>query len=1003
MKVVCHPSSTRSYRRLSLIILPWILAVVLMSAAGNSYALDGSVSQYTLRLWQMDDGLPANAVQSIVQTRDGYLWLGTRDGLARFDGARFVVYGPKTVPELKHHIIQALCEARDGSLWIGTDGGGVTVLRDGRFTHYGQTNGLAGDQVRALAATRDGAVWIGTTAGLTRFQDGRFMTFGAPQGLCSAVVRGIHEDSDGGLWIASSVCLARYRDGKFSNFGLASGLLDLTIRSVFRDRKGAVWIGSNNGLARFADGEISTYTKDSGLSGGFIISLFEDQTGVLWVGGYAGLDQIIDGKVVSKITDEGSFNALIYTLCQDREGNIWAGTKEGLARFTPKRCRSYTRQDGLVHNTTVSVCADREGALWVGTWGGGLCRLKDGVFSPVTITNAGYNNLILAIHQTRDGSIWFGTDYSGGAFRLKNNRVQRFGESQGLCGSEVSVLYEDSKTNLWIGTRTALNLYRHGQFTNFTTQEGLPGNAVRVVYEDRQQQLWIGTDGGLSQWHDGVFKNFTTRDGLSHNSVVSLYEDEEGALWIGTRGGGLNRLQGDKFTSWTAAQGVPPDYVYEILPGDGDWLWMSSSKGVFVVDRKELDAVASGKMKSVNCVYYGKSDGMVNAECKGVAKPAACRTADGRFWFPTSKGIVAIDPTIKVREIPPVLIEDVTVNGQRIDPEKPARIVAGNQQFLFRYTALSVVAPEKVKFKHRLEGIDEDWIDAGNRREASYTHMPPGNYQFRVIAANGDGVWNETGAVFSFEVVPPFWKTAWFMALLGLSGVGLVAGSVHFVSVKNIQRKLKQLEQQHAIEKERMRIARDMHDDLGGSLTQIAILSDMARRDLNKPGEAEVHVRKIAESARKTTHALEEIVWAVHPENDTLDHLANYLCQFAEEFFRNTPVRCRVDIPEVVPPQPVSAEMRHNLFLIVKESLNNALKYSEASVIWLRLSVSNSYFTIAVEDNGRGFDLEKQAASGNGMRNLQKRAEDVGARLAIVTAPGKGTRITVTVDLDLKM
>ncbi len=967
----------------------FLAALVLTFFAAGSRA---DIPQFTSRTWQTDEGLPHNSVQAIVQTHDGYLWLGTQDGLARFDGVRFTIFDSRNAPEIKGHSILALCETDDGTLWIGTDDG-LAKLKDGKFSAVAWKNISV---IRALLAGKDGSLWIGTANGLAHFQQNQLTFFTEKDGLVSPTIRSLYEDRDENVWIATGVGLNCFSNGVFKTFASDSGLLDASARAIRQDKNGVIWIGSNFGLSRLQDGQFTHLTKNDGLAEGFISTIFEDRDGLLWVGSYAGLNLMVDGKVIPETAGAEQLNDLVNAILQDREGNIWIGEKEGLTRLSPRRCTAYTKQVGLSHHSVVSVLEDRSGALWIGTWGGGLNRLQDGKLTFFGLTNGLINNLVLAIHQGRDGALWVGEDFDGGVHRFVGERPEaHFNRSNGLNDPAIAALYEDTKTNLWIGTRTGLNRLSNGQLSRFTTSDGLAGNMIRAFCEDRGRNLWIGTDTGLSRWSGEKFSSF---EKLKDEPVFSLYEDAEQNLWIGTRDG-LHRLKNEKLATFTANEGLFHETIFEILEDDFGSLWMSCPKGVFRVSKKELEDLASKKIKGVTSVVYGKSDGLPSPDCKGVAKPAGWKTKDGRLWFPTSKGLVAIDPKIRVEQKLPVYIEEFSVDGAPQDFAKKCKFIAGKQSFIFHYTGLSFFAPEKVRFKYKLEGFDQDWIDAGSRREALYTHISSGDYTFRVMAANGDGIWNETEASLKFQVVPPFWMTWWFIGFAGVTGISAMGGAVHFVSVKKLQRKLKVLEQQNTIEKERIRISRDMHDDLGGSLTQIALLSDTARKELASPQTADGHLRRIAESARQSVHALEEIVWAVHPDNDTLDHLATYLAQFAEEFFRHTPVRCRVDLPATIPPHPLSSETRHHLFLIVKETLNNSLKYAGASEIWLRLNCDATAFTILVEDNGRGFDVEKNAAIGNGLRNLKKRALDIGARLNLESTPGHGTKMTVTMKI----
>jgi signal transduction histidine kinase len=541
----------------------------------------------------------------------------------------------------------------------------------------------------------------------------------------------------------------------------------------------------------------------------------------------------------------------------------------------------------------------------------------------------------------------------------------------------------------------------------------------------------------LSRWDHGQFANFTTRQGLSEDSVIALYEDGAHSLWIGTDGGGLNRYKDGAFTAYTTRQGLFSDEIFEILEDDHGWLWMTCSKGISRVRKKDLDALGRGEIKGLASEAFGKSDGMESPMCNGVAKPAAWKTRDGRLWFPTTKGLAVIGPDPEINLTPPpVFLEQVFADRMAVAGiELPAtgdlplasrssprvRVPPGRGEFEFHFTALQFQAPEKCLFKYMLEGVDSDWVEAGPHRVAHYNNIYPGNYRFRVIACNNDGVWNEQGVSLAILLLPHYWQTWWFRALGVLLILGAVSGAARYATQKRMQRRVELLVQQHAIETERARIAKDIHDDLGSSLTRIMMLGERAQEDLARHEEAGAHVGKIVTFARATVQSLDEIVWAVNPENDTLEGLIGYISQYANQFFEGTSLRCRLEMPVALPAFPLPAEIRHGLFLVVKEALNNVLKHSRASEVHVKVSPTASTVEITIADDGCGFDpavvLDGRAAKadlargevdlvstaarrkGNGLENMRQRMAGLGGRLDIVSALGKGTIITFTMRL----
>lgn len=589
----------------------------------------------------------------------------------------------------------------------------------------------------------------------------------------------------------------------------------------------------------------------------------------------------------------------------------------------------------------------------------------------------------------------------------------------------MRVLHEDRSGNLWIGTGRGLSCLKDGKFTNYTVGDHLGGGAVQAICEDHAGKLWVGTEGGLSCRANGRFTNLTTEAGLSANAVTALYEDNTHDLWVGTRSGGLNRLRDGQFKAYTTRQGLTSDEVLEILEDDQGWLWMSCSTGVFRVRKRDLDDLDGGKTTVVASVAYGKNDGMESAQCSGLGKPAGWKSRNGRLWFPTTKGVIGVDPeTARINHVPPpVYIEQLIADRKpRLysGPEiaatageagaatsaglatgEAARVPPGRGELEFHYTALNLQAPESSRFKHRLEGIDSDWVDAGVRRTAHYFNVYPGEYRFRVLACNKDGVWNMTGASLAIVLRPHVWQTWWCRGLVAMLLLGGVSGTALYATRRRMQRKLALSEQRAAIEKERGRIAKDIHDDLGSSLTRIMMLGERAGEDLDKRENLGVHVGKIVTTARRTVQALDEIVWAVNPANDTFEGLVQYISHHADEFFENANMSCRLEMPEALPTIVLPAEVRHDLFLVVKEAFNNVLKHSQASEVRVRVSGDNLGVTIEIEDNGCGFDPGENGGGrvGNGLTNMRKRIEGLGGELRLTSASSAGTRLKMRVNV----
>ncbi|HXF06711.1 MAG TPA: sigma 54-interacting transcriptional regulator [Blastocatellia bacterium] len=757
-------------------------------------------------VWTTENGLPQNSINAIVQTHDGYLWLATQGGVVRFDGMTFTVFDSANTPVLKSNRILCLYEGRAGDLWIGTQLGGLIRYTRGKFSAYTTRDGLPSDEISSLYEDRQGVLWIGTTRGLAAWREGRFTTYSTRDGLPHEHVKAIAEDRAGNLWIGTYSGLARFRQGTFTVYTMAdglsasrifaiqpdrdgnlwvstgNGLVQVTegriiagplaqynsrlgrVNGVVQDRDGALWIATATGLFHFRSGQLSQYTKHSGLSDDNITAVLMDREANLWIGTWVGgLNYLRESHITTIPQGDDSSLDAVRPIYQDAEGDVWFGSmQQGLNRLHRGAIITYTANEGLPPAQISSLVGDREGNLWVGTWGGGLAKLKP--------RSKGHT----------------------GAVRGLSVSVYTAATS-GLPGDHVNALYVDRQGALWIGISNGLARFHNNEWTTFRPSDGLVHHDVRFITEDRHGALWIGTTNGLSRFKDGRFTNYTTADGLSHNYVREVYEDEDGVLWIGTYGGGLNRLHDGRFTQYTKKEGLFDIVVSRILEDDQGNLWMSGNRGIFRVSRRELNDFAQRKIRSITCLSYGIADGMKSSECNGGFQPAGWKTRDGRLWFPTFKGVVVIDPRRISTLAPPVAIEKIISDQNLIDVQNAVTLPPGRGDLEIHFTAISFIVPEKVRFRYRLEGYDREWVDAGTRRVAYYTNLPPGDYRFRVIASNRDGVWNETGATFAVSLRPHFYQTLWFYALMMLALMGSGWG-VNRLRMRRLLRRTRELE-----------------------------------------------------------------------------------------------------------------------------------------------------------------------------------------------------------------
>lgn len=756
----------------------WVLCFCFSLLALQATALDPqkSIPQYSLDSWQTEEGLPQNTVYSMVQTRDGYLWLATAEGLVRFDGVRFQVFDKENTPQIKNNWISILATDGDRGLWAGMVGGGILHYQDGHFENF--TLGVSQAAVRAMCLTSDKTLWIGTDGGgLIRFKDNAFVNYTTTDGLSSNQILSLYEDRQHTLWIGTrGAGVNRIRNGKILNDINRDSLSNEVVWSVREDRAGNVWFGARGGLYRLQNGNVHRFTTADGLLSNLAAAVFEDRDGNLWIGtDGGGLHRLENGKFTTFNTSDGLSNNQVISLFEDSEGSLWIGTYSGgLNRLKDGTFTTFTTKEGLSDDNVRTVFEGRNGNLWVGTYGGGLDQYHARRFVPTddkSLPDPG----IWSMAEDREGNLWLG-GYSG-VCKWTNGKCAIFNTGNGLSSNFIMTLFADREGSMWIGTQGGgLNRFRDGKFDKITRKDGLLDDSVWVVLEDRTQNLWIGSSGGLQKWKDGKFlASYTKREGLGGNSVFALYEDSDGAIWIGTNGGGLSRWKDGNIVSLSRRTGLYDDVVWGIVEDAQANLWMSCNKGIFRISKSEVQEFAEGKIQSVHSISYDTADGMKNRECNS-GSPAAWKSKDGRLWFATIRGVTMIDPN-RVRtnlNPPPVLIESVSTDGKPVTNGQTLQ--PGSEKFEFHYTGLSFLAPEKVRFRYQLEGYDHDWVEADTRRTAYYTSIRPGRYRFRVMACNSDGVWNERGAQFAFQLTPHFYQTKWFYAACVLAAILIGAG-----------------------------------------------------------------------------------------------------------------------------------------------------------------------------------------------------------------------------------
>lgn len=772
-----------------------------------------ALSQYKVDVWQTEQGLPLNTVQSLLQTRDGYLWVGTAGGLARFDGVRFTGFDAAQTPELASQPVFGFMEDAQRNLWIGHAKGAV-IHRDGKFEPAFSVEVTAGRRVWAFAQGPDGAVWAATENGLVRWEKGSTRLYQQEDGLPTNRLRSLAFDRDGVLWIGTSggglVALAQ---GRFRSFNPDNGFPHLQVRSVIADPKGGVWASTaGGGLVHVDQGRFRSYSVADGLPTDQLTSLAWDAQGALWIGTWgAGVTRMSDGRFSTVSTAGGLAGDQIWSLQADREGSVWIGTwVGGLNRLRNRAFAVMGAPEGLSHDNVRSVLHARNGVTWVSTAGGGLNRIEAQHVTTLRKTDGLPTDEVSSLHEDRDGALWIGT-YTAGIARLgARGKLDNYGTAQGLPSAEVRVVFQDDQGTIWAGTQSGLARFT-GQGFTAVKDAGAPTGGIAAILQDRSGTLWFGTTGeGLVRYRDGRFTTLTRADGLVSNWIMALYEDATQALWIGTNGEGMNRLKDGKLAAIRPADGLWDGMALTILEDAGGHLWMSCNRGFFRVSRAELNAFADGRQPKVNSTGFGPGDALRATTFAGGLQPAGAKDDKGHLWLPSANGLVIVDPTRLpgAGPAPAVRIENVSVNGVLETAQAGVELPPGSVPLSVRYTAMTLLNADRVRFRYRMEGLTHDWVDAGRSREASFPALPHGNYRFRVSASTDGRQWSELAQPLPITVKPYVYQTRWFMALAVL-GTLVAIGALFRLRTHTLRLRHAEMERLVALRTEELKLANE--------------------------------------------------------------------------------------------------------------------------------------------------------------------------------------------------
>jgi len=949
-----------------------------------------TLTQVLMRKWQFPQGLLQPRVLAIKQTIDGHLWLGTPSGLFQFDGMHFTPAVTSCGCPLGNLWVQALAEDPEHQLWLGTMGNGLVRISDGECHTFDLDSGLPSRNVQCLLIDHRGTLWIGTDQGLARLLDGKIVPFAPQQEFTIKNVQALCETSTGTICIGGQRSeLNLWRDGQFLTRKLQTISSEDTVRALLGLPDGTLYVGTTNGLIRLdAQGE-TRLGRSEGLGDDMIETLAYSSTGQVWVGTRDGISRIGEDEIETLRTRDGLSQSTVCAICEDHEKSMWVGTKNGLNQFVDRRTIPITMSEGLPSNETGALVEDDSGTIWVGTLDAGLTRYAGRRCVTIASTANGLpSNRVTAISGGAPHELWVGTDQ--GLSRLKDEVIeQHWTVQQGLPSDTITSLVRDDEGRLWIGTSHGLARWDGSHISKFALESEMAQWPIKVILPDRKGTLLVATDGGgLYHCHDQEATPWLPQE-TKLRSVSALIHASAGNYWAATRGDGLFLIRNGKSIQFTVRQGLYDDEISGLILDKEDRLWMACSRGIFFVKQAELLELAQGNRDSIASTQFSPMEALRTIECQQGVQPSVWRMKDGKIWFSTIHGVIIIDPAALYRQLPPppVSLEQMQVNGQIVDLTKELHLPAGRTNLMFRYTALSFASPTRIQFRYQLKGFDKDWIDAGARREAYYTNVPPGQYQFVVSAANPENDWSTSTVPVVMTIRPYFYRTIWFFGLC-CGGLMLAIWGILRFRVLQIRTRL------NAVLAERMRIARDLHDTLIQGFSGVTMQMQAIARQLSEPHEQRA-LQEVINDAGICLREARQTVSGLRSVSGNDPSLTDAIARAAHQLTDTQDIQLTLELPASIP--LLGDEVQYNLLRIAQEAITNAVKHAEGEKLKISLSLQDQTLMLSIEDDGRGFStVHRQTPAGHyGLIGMRERAHQIQAAFHLDSHPGRGTRVKV--------
>ncbi|MEN8783682.1 MAG: two-component regulator propeller domain-containing protein [Akkermansiaceae bacterium] len=973
---------------------------------------DQGSSKWFYRVWQTEDGLPDNSVSAIGQSAEGYLWIGTNGGVIRFNGDEFTPLPLRDIPDLPSRQVHAMTLDRSGQVWMGMERGPIIRIGENTFKVFNETDGIVNRRTHKITEDLKGRIWIAYSNFVCLIEGDKVTQFTRKQGVPSAWLSTIDCDADGTIWLSSNSKIGLIEQGKYREVKD----FEKTSIKITPSRESGLWITHDSKLFHFKgpdiERQVTVIPADCDIT-----TLVEDSKGAIWIGTRnQGLFRFHENKLERAPTS----HLWITCISEDNEGNIWAGTNGGgLNLILPRIAKLTDSSSGLPLPSVRSTCTDSSGRIWATSLDGQLAY-KDSQHWHL------FENLPEGAHANcvasdSSGQVWVGT-LEHGLLGIGATEIVTLKKEHNLASNTIRSLLPGKNGDLWIATNSPDQLH-HLRGEKITRIESpIQMKPIRAMAETSDGTIWIGTSNGhLLRIEDQRLIDESEIDGSTYRSIRTLHATPDGSLWIGYAGDGLGHLKTGTYQRFTTEDGLHDDYLSQIQHDEDGNLWIASNRGLF---RITLDNLLS-REGHLYCQIYGRDNGLPSIQPSRDFAPSSASHQNGLLFFSTHSGLLEVDTgeSINTRPPPQVHLESITISDNPIAlfkkrsmlppeinknttdlsaPDSTIELPAEHDNLVISFSALNFTTPENTLIRYRLHPIDEKWQVIDKQRRVTFPRLPAGDYRFQVIASNGTGNWSKGGASVNITVKPFFWETWWFK--FGIATLtALVAGGLVYLGLRRKhQTQLRSLAAKQALEQERSRIARDIHDDLGASLTRISLLSQSPSTENNQPQSAMGQIRS---TTRDLMRSMDGVVWAISPENDHFDDLANYLSSYAQEFLSVANIRCRLNFPVDLQERKLSAQLRHNLFLAFKEALNNIVKYARATEVRISLEPDVKCFLLKIQDNGNGIasaSPSDRTHAGNGMANMEERMKEIEGTCHFQSSPEKGTLVEFKVPFSLK-